>query len=388
VGYVDAPSREAAVSILSGHELYILKVEGETEAKLLDRFAGRFSGIRRQDMVIFTRQFATLLEARLSLSKALSTLYDQTTNPSLKAAVAQISQDVDSGLALSQAMEHQPDVFSSFFVSMVRSAEVTGNLDRVVVFLADYTEREANLISKARSAMIYPAIIVILFLVVAIIMMTVVFPQIKPIFEQSGVDLPFLSKIFLNSGEFLARWWVLILAVVAVGAVMLSDYFRGKEGRAIWDDLKIKAPIVRKVYLPITISRFANASGMLLKGGVPVAQAMEIVGETIDNALYREVLHEVSNDVRQGITLSEAVAKKPGYFPSLVAQMIAVGETTGQLSQMFDRVANFYSREADERVSNVVDLIQPILLVVVAVFVGLLFGSILLPLYRLTSAFQ
>ena len=354
VGYVDAGNRDTAISVLSSHGLFILKIEESEKPGFLDRFSVYFSGIKRQDMVVFSRQFATLLQARLPLKNTLSTLFEQTTNPSLKNSIAMISQDIDAGLALSQAMERQPDIFSGFFVSMIRSAEVTGNLDQVAEFLADYNEREANLISKARSAMIYPLVIMVLFVVVAIIMMTVVFPQIRPIFEQSGAELPLLSKIFLNSGQIMSDWWFVFALGLVILVVMGAEYFQSPEGKTFIGDMKIKAPIIKKVYIPITITRFANASSMLLQGGIPVAQAMEIVGETIDNALYREVLHEISNDIRQGISLSQALSQRPEYFPSLVSQMVAVGETSGQLNQMFRKISDFYTREADTMVGNLV----------------------------------
>ncbi len=388
VGYVEAADRDSAVNILSGHNLFLLKLEETEKTRWYDRLSGYWTGVKRQDMVIFTRQLATLLEARLSLNRALQTLQEQTENPVLKDVVFQVAQDVDSGLSFSQALERQGGIFSEFFVSMVRSAEITGNLDQVAGFLADYTEREANLITKARSAMIYPLIIIGLFVVVAIIMITVVFPQIAPIFEQSGVELPLLSSVLINSGAFLSRFWLLILIILGVLVVMLLDYMRTPEGKALTDDLKVRFPLVRKVYLPVTVSRFANAAAMLSKGGVPVAQAMEIVGETVDNVLYRDILHEISDDVRQGIPLSDAIGKHPDYFPPLVPQMLAVGETTGQMNEVLMRIANFYSREADSVVNNLVDLIQPVLMIGIGAMVGLLFAAILLPLYRLTSAFQ
>ena len=186
-GVVDAANRDSAVNILSSHELFILKLEAAEKPHWYDRLSGYFSGVKRNDMVIFTRQLATLLEARLSLNRALSTLEEQTQNPTLKEAVFRISQDVDSGLAFSQALERQGEIFSPFLVSLVRSAEVTGNLDQVAKFIADFTEREATLVSKARSAMIYPMIVIALFLLVGGLMVAVVFPQIGPIFENSGV---------------------------------------------------------------------------------------------------------------------------------------------------------------------------------------------------------
>ncbi|MEK7212184.1 MAG: type II secretion system F family protein [Patescibacteria group bacterium] len=386
-GFVDAGSRDSAVNILSGHNLFILKLEAAEKVHWYDRVSSYWSRVRREDLVIFTRQLATLLQAQLSLNRALATLEEQTTSPTLKEAIRQISQDVDSGLALSQALERQNEIFSGFFISMVRTAEVTGNLDQTAVFLADYTEREAVLISKARSAMIYPSIVIALFVLVAGVMITTVFPQIKPIFDESDVKLPLLSSIFINAGAFLAQWWPLVVLILIILIVMLLDYLRTAEGRALWDDLKIRLPVIRKVYLPVTLTRFADAAAMLSKGGVPVAQAMEVVGETVDNVLYRDILHEISNDVREGMPLSDAVAKHTEYFPPLVSQMIAVGESTGRLDDILLRLAAFYGREADSVVSNIVELIQPILMIVIGVMVALLFASILMPLYRLTAAF-
>ena len=386
-GVVDAANRDSAVNILSSHELFILKLEAAEKPHWYDRLSGYFSGVKRNDMVIFTRQLATLLEARLSLNRALNTLEEQTQNLTLKEAVFRISQDVDSGLAFSQALERQGEIFSPFLVSLVRSAEVTGNLDQVAKFIADFTEREATLVSKARSAMIYPMIVIALFLLVGGLMVAVVFPQIGPIFENSGVEMPLLSRVMIGSGTFLSQWWFLFLIGFVILGVMIADYIRTPEGKAFTDDLKVRMPLVRKVFLPVTITRFANAAAMLSKGGVPVAQAMEIVGETVDNVLYRDLLHEVSQDVRQGMALSDAIAKHPDYFPALVPQMLAVGETTGQLDEILLRISNFYGREADSVVNNLVELIQPVLMIGIGLMVGLLFASILMPLYKLTAAF-
>jgi type IV pilus assembly protein PilC len=302
--------------------------------------------------------------------------------------MTQVTQDVDSGLLFSQALERQAEVFAPFFVSMVRSAEVTGNLDQVAGFLADYTEREAVLAERARSALIYPVIVIGLFVVVALIMVTVVFPQIQPVFESAGVELPAVSLILITVGNFVTQWWPVLLAAFVILVLMAIDYFRTPEGRGVLDDLKVRLPLVRRVYLPVTVTRFANAAAMLIKGGIPVAQAIEIVGETVDNVFYRDLLHEISRDVRQGTTLSEAIARYPGYFPPLVPQMLVVGEQTGKLDQILTRIATFYGRESDTITSNLIDLIQPALMIGIGIMVGFLFAAILLPLYQLTSSIQ
>jgi type II secretory pathway component PulF len=388
VGFVEASSRDAAAGILTSHNLFVLSVEEVAKARWWDRVARYFGRVHRKDFVIFVRQMSTLFEAQLPLTEILSTLYRQTRHPALKEAIFQISEDVDAGLAFSQALERQEGVFSEFFVSMVRSAEVTGNLEKVAGFLADYEERELALITKARSALIYPGIIVGLFIVVAFLMITLVFPQIEPVFVQSGVALPWFTSILIHSGKFVAHWWGALVLLAILVLTVLLDYFQTPEGKALRDELLVRLPIVKRVYLPLTVTRLANAMSMLLLGGVPMAQAIEIVGQTIDNVLYKDLLIEVSQQVRQGVHLAEAMEKYPAYFPPLATQMIGVGETTGQVSQMFTRVSEFYGKEAENLINNLVDLIQPVLMIAIGLLVGILFASILLPLYQLTLNIQ
>jgi type IV pilus assembly protein PilC len=388
VGFVEAANREAAMNILGSHQLFILSVEQVGKQRWYDRLSKYFGRVRRKDMVIFTRQMATLFEARLPLTDVLKTLQDQTHHPVLKEAVYQISADVDAGLALSQALERQDDVFSGFFVSMVRSAEITGNMEKVMGFLADYEEKEAALVTKARSALIYPGIIVALFVAVAFIMLTVVFPQIEPVFEQSGIDLPWFTKLLISSGAFLRQWWLAFVLLLGILVAVLLDYLQTDEGKALKDDLFVRLPLIKRIYLPLTVTRLSNTASMLLLGGVPMAQAIEVVGQTVGNVLYRDLLKDISQEVRQGVHLAEAMAKHPTYFPPLASQMIAVGEATGQVDQMFARVAGFYGKEADTVINNLVDLIQPLLMIGIGLLVGLLFASVLLPLYQLTTTIQ
>lgn len=385
MGFVDASTRDAAVNVLAGHQLFVLSVERIEKERWYHRILLYFGRVRRKDLVIFTRQLATLLEARLPLTDILRTLYKQTAHSVLKEATFQISEDVDSGLSFSQALERQGGIFSEFFISMVRSAELTGNLDKVVGFLADYLEKEFILATKARSALIYPAILLALFIAVVFIMLTVVFPQIGPVFVQAGVSLPWFTRLLIASGTFIAQWWILFSAFFVVLLVIGLDYLQTDEGKALRDDLMVRIPLVRKIYLPLVLTRVANSAEMLLRGRIPVAQAVQIVGQTIGNVLYRDLLNDIADQVRRGVRLAEAIEKHSLYFPPLVAQMISVGETTGQVDQMFKRVADFYSREADATVNNLIELIQPLLMIGMGILVGILFASILLPLYQLTA---
>lgn len=389
VGVVESPNRQAAESILTSHNLFILSIEEANKANWYGRISDYFfNRLRSKELVIFTRQLAMLLEVRVPLNISLKTMQEQTSSPILKEAILQISEDIDSGLPLSSALERQPGIFSSFFLSMVRSSEVTGNVENAMSFLADYLEREYSLYQKARSALIYPSIVVILFLIVSFILVAFVIPQVSPIFSEAGVKLPLFTMILVTTGAFLGQWWPVILFGVFAIVIMAVDYFQTAEGRAIKDELKISLPIIKKIYLPLTITRIANSASMLLKGGVPIVQALEIIGETSDSVVYRDIMHLVADDVRQGQPLSAATAKHQGHFPVMFTQMLGVGEAAGQLEQTFNRISTFYGREADSAVNNIVDLIQPILIVGIGLLVGILFASVLLPIYQLTGSIR
>ncbi len=386
-GFIEAVNREAAINILVGHELFILSVQEAEKPHWYDPFMRLLNRVKTTDLMVFTRQFATLLDAKISLGDALKNLRRQTNNAILKEVISDLSSDIDSGLLLSQAMERHPQVFSNFYVSMVRSAEVTGRLEEVMGFMADYLEKESGLMSRVRGAMIYPVVLLVLFAVVVGIMVGVVFPQLEPVFTESNAQIPLVTQILLGLGQFIANWWLAILIVLAIVGVVVYDYFDTPEGKIVLDEFRVRMPIIGDMYRKLYVSRFAESSAVLIRGGIPIAQALEISGHTIGSLIYRDALHEVAEAVRGGQLMSQALAAHEDFFPPLVHQMVAVGESTGKLEQLLTRVSGFYSREVDNTVSNLVELIQPILMVIMGVMVGLLFAAVLLPIYNLAQTF-
>lgn len=386
VGFVEASDRDAATAILTSHDLFVLSVESPPAPGILDGLNSLFNRVKRKDLIIFSRQLATLLEARLPLNNALKILSQQTASVPLKAAIKAVTEDIDSGITFSQAMARQVGVFPEYYVEMVRAAEVTGNLNEVAAFLADYTEKEGDLASKASSALIYPGIVVGLFIVVAFILVTFVYPSLGAVFAENHVTLPWYTQVLLTTGTFLEKWWVAVIVAVVAVVALFFNYIHTEEGIAIMDEAKIRLPIVKKVYLPVIMARFGNSAALLVHGGIPIAQALEIIGHMVGNVLYRDVVHDIAEDVRQGELLSAAIAKHPQFFPELIPQMVAVGETTGKIEEMFTRLSGIYTREADEITNNLVDLIQPVLMIGIGVMVGLLFASILIPIYNLTDS--
>ncbi|BCX15788.1 MAG: type II secretion system protein F [Candidatus Parcubacteria bacterium] len=388
VGFVEAPDQEAATKILLSHDLFVLSLVSTEKKGIKEGLFSFLNRVKVKDLMVFTRQLATLMESEMPLDNALKTLIQQTKNPILKEAIFQIQQDVESGLALSQALERQKPIFSDFYVSMVRSAEVTGRLQEAMSFLADYVEKEVQWKSRITNAMIYPSVLLGLFLIVAAVMVAVVFPKIQPIFEESGVELPWISRALLGAGDFLVKWWWLVILVVAGLVFMVVDYFRSKEGKLVASQIILILPVFGKLFQKIYIARFSQSLSVLIKGGVPIAQAIEIAADTIGNVIYKDVLEKVAGGVREGHLFSQLLFEQEKYFPPMVGQMIAIGETTGRVDEMMLKVYDFYDKEVNDIMANLSELLQPILILVIGLFVGLLFASILLPIYNLAQTFK
>jgi len=387
VGFVDAVTKDAALNSLHGHDLYVLSIEGGDKDSLFSGIINFFNRVKRADVMVFTRQFAAMLEAAIPLGDTFKALYRQTRNPVLRDAAFEISGDIDSGLALSQALERHPAIFSEFYINLVKSAEVTGRVQESVAFLADYLEKENTLMGKIKNAMIYPIFVVALFIIVAGVLMGVVFPQIEPIFVDANVTLPAITRVFLAIGNFIAHWWAALIVIVLACIAFFIEYIRSDEGGVVFDEIVLSLPVIGKLLRQTYVARFGEAMSVLIKGGIPIAQAIEISGHTVGSLLYRDALHGVAEKIRGGELLSRALEQEEKYFPPLVSQMVAVGESTGRLDDMLSRVAQFYTREVDGMVSNLVELIQPALMVVIGLSVGLLFASILIPIYNLVQVF-
>lgn len=387
VGNVEAANRNAAFNILNSHDLYILGLDEIRTDRFLSSFFNLFNRVKRVDVMVFTRQFATMLEAKIAINDALKNLQSQTKNYYLKEAIYEIAEDIDAGLSLSQALDRQNNIFSEFYVNLIQSAEVTGRVEEVMGFLADFLEKEISLLSRVRNALIYPIFVLVLFVIVSGILVAFVFPQLAPIFEETSVEVPAMTRLLLGTGEFVANWWVAIVLVMIGLGTALFQYFQSKEGREVLDQIGLRLPLVGTLFKKVYVARFSESLSVLIKGGIPIAQAIEISGHAIGSSIYQEALHEIADQVRSGELMSVSISKHETYFPSIVSQMVSIGEKTGKLEAMFDRVAKFYTREIDSAVGNLVELIQPAMMVILGVMVGVLFAAILIPIYNLAQAF-
>jgi type IV pilus assembly protein PilC len=385
VGFIEAESRDGAASRLYADNLYVLTLTEVQKGGLQASISSLFNRVSQKDLMIFTRQFSTLLAAGVPLSEALRTLAAQTHNQLLKETVVDVQKEIDGGLSLSQAMEKYGNVFTEFYVNMIRSAEVTGRVDEVMNFMADHLEKQAALASKVRNALIYPIFMVVFLILVVMFMAMVVFPQIESVFLELGAELPALTRAIVGFGKFLMNWWWAALVGIGVAAFVFRDYFKSKEGKVLFDEIILRLPIFNKMLKNLYISRFADSVSVLTRGGVAIVQALEITARTMGSAVYGDILRSSADEVKNGVLLSQALAKHPKYFPPLVSQMLAVGESTGQMDSLLRKVSSFYGREVEDLVGSLVELIQPILMLIIGGVVGILFASILTPIFNFVS---
>lgn len=384
-GMVEAPSHEAAVKTLERYNLIIVGLEEEKGGLSLKKEIKLFSRVKRQEIVVFSRQLAVLFEAQVPLLDALRTLAEQATNPKFKDTLNEIAEEVDAGTPLSQALQKYPKLFSQFYVSVVRAGEASGRLNEVLNYLADHEEKAYDLTRKVRGALIYPAFIVFALLIVAAVMLIFVVPQITSIFEESNAELPFLTVVVIALSDFAkAFWWLLVIVLVAAG-FGLQRFFKTPEGALVRDTLLLKIPILKNLFQKVYLTRFAENLSTLIRGGIPIIQALTITGDVVGNTVYRRTIEEAAAEVRKGGSIS-GVLKNNKYIPTLVTQMVLVGENTGRLDSILATVASFYQKDVDNMVSNLTALIQPILILVLGGAAGLLVAAILLPIYNLSSS--
>ena len=382
VGFIEAENRDSAARKIIDNNLYILALTEVNKKGAQASFVNMFNRVNQKDIVIFTRQFATLLESDVPLSESLRTLAAQTRNLTLKEAIIWIQKDVDSGLSLSQAMKRHENIFTEFYVNMLLSAEATGRIDEVMTFMADYLEKQAALASKVRNALIYPIFLTSFLFIVLIFMSIVVFPQIESVFKELEVELPIMTKALIGFGTFITNWWWAVLAGGTFTIFAFKDYFKSKEGRVFLGEIMIRLPMFNRILKNMYVARFADSISVLTKGGVPIVQAIEITARTMGSAVYGEILKLIAGEVKNGMLLSQALLKHPKYFPPLVSQMLAIGEQTGKMDKLLSKVSSFYSKEVEDLVSGLTEFIQPILMIIVGVVVGLLFYSILAPMHQ------
>ncbi len=385
-GAIEAATLDIAVSSLQRRGLIVVSLEPEEEKSYAGGSFLLFGRIKQKDVVILSRQLSTLFEAKVPVVESLRVIISEMENQLLKREIISLLDDIQGGAAMSQAMARHPKVFSHFYVNMVRSGEESGKLDETFTYLADYLERSYELTTKARNALIYPAFVVVTFIVVMVLMFIFILPQLLPILNEVGTDLPIYTRVLIWISEIAQTFGVLLLFILATLGLLLWRYCQTDIGRLMAHRFQISVPLVGNLYKKLYMARFADNLQTLLSGGIPVVRALEITAEIIGNEVYRLAVLSSIESVKGGSSISTSLAQHPD-IPPLLSQMIRIGEETGRLDNILKNIARFYQKEVDSIVENLVNLIEPIMIVALGGGVGLLVAAILLPIYSITAQF-
>jgi len=384
-GIVEASSREAAIVLLRKYGLYVTILEEATALPIYAKRLKLFEGITRQDIVLFSRQLSIMFKSKVPLVESLNVLSGQTRNLDLKERILDLSEEVEGGTSFSGALSRHPEIFSSFYISMVKAGEVSGTLSESLEYLADHLEREYHLTSKIRGALLYPALIVVVVLLVITMMIFFVIPNLSEVLIGSGSELPTATKIVINSAAFLREFgWVLGLVILLV-IFAAFRYYRSQKGKKFFDGLFLKIPVIGPFLKTINLALFAENLSTLISGGLSIASALQTVGEIVGNSRYKEVIFEARDRVRKGETISSVLSAAPEVFPPVFVQMTLVGERTGTLDSTLMNIVNFYKKEIDRTIDNLLSILEPLLIVILGVVVAGLMLAILLPLYQMVA---
>jgi len=383
-GNIDAASLDIAIASLHKRGLTVSEihpVEAKSKLGFLAKFTQRVSN---KDVVILSRQLATLFQAQVSALRVFKLLAGEVENPVLRDALTEITDDLQGGSSISKALSKHPKIFSDFYVNMVRAGEETGKLDDTFLYLADHLDRTFEVTSKAKNAFIYPSFVVIVFVGVMVLMFTLIIPKISVIIKDSGQAIPIYTKIVFVVSDFFVNYGVFLAAAAVIGIFILIRFLRTNEGKIEMDRAKITYPYVGDLYKKLYLSVIADNMHTMVVSGIPMLKAIEITSNVVGNAVYQEVLANAAIDVKGGAPLSVALARYHE-IPSILVQMIKVGEETGELGSILDTMAKFYQREVNNAVDVIVSLIEPVMIVGLGLGVGILLASVLLPIYNIAS---
>jgi len=383
-GKVTAATEDAAIESLQRRGFVITVLSSGMQKGLIGSLNNitLFSGVSSREVVLLSRQIATLFEAQVSALRIFKLLSEQADKPFMRGVLSEISDDLQNGSSISKALAKHPKVFSDFYVNMIRSGEESGKLDETFLYLADYIDRSYELSSKARNALVYPGFIMLTFFGVMILMLTVVIPKIGAIIAESGQELPFATKVVLGISNFFLDYGIFLAVAAIVGAFVVYRFAQTPAGRVAVSRFELSLPIIGKLYQKLYLSRISDNMHVMLSSGISAVRALEITASVVGNSVYQEVLREATEGVKAGAPMSQIFAKHPTDIPAIMVQMLQIGEETGEVGSILDRLAKFYNREVNAAVDTLVSLIEPVLIISLALGIGFLLAAVLLPIYN------
>ncbi|MFA7385680.1 MAG: type II secretion system F family protein [Candidatus Paceibacterota bacterium] len=383
VGTVEAMDRESVFKILKDRGFYVTFVE-EAKIPFYARKVKIFDKIKKKDVAAFSRQIAIMFKSRIPLVEIFQTLSKQTTSANLKDKILKISREIEGGASLSDAFSMYPGVFSPFYVNMVKSGETSGKLVDAFLYLADYLEKEESFKRKIIGAMIYP--VLILFVFVAVVGLAVIFiiPQLAVLLEETGGDLPLLTRIVIWGSEFgKTKGWIILIFLVLLVYGFLR-WIKTIKGKRFFDKVVIKIPMLKDFLKKLYLARIALNLSTLISGGLPIALSLEVTGEVVGNSVYRDILMKTRNGVKQGEPISSTFGQYPNEISPFFYQMVVVGEKTGTIDSSLKNVVYFYEEEIERELANFIKIIEPVLIIILGLIVGGLMAAILIPIYSIS----
>ncbi len=387
VGSIDAVNVDIAISSLQRRGFILTTIkEADASSSFLSKNISIFDRVSNKDVVILSRQLSTLFEAQVSALRIFRLLGSEAENHVLGKKLVTIADDLQSGNSISQALSKHPRVFTEFYISMVKAGEESGKLNETFQYLADYLDREYELNSKVKGALIYPAFVMMTFLTVMILMFTMVIPKISGILVESGAEIPVYTKVILGLSNFLVSYGFVLLGIAMVAGFFLIRFIRTPVGKNSFDRFKLHVPYISSLYRKLYLSRLADNMTTMLLSGIPMVRSIELTSNVINNDIYKGILNGAVEAVKGGKTLSESLSGDPEAIPGIMVQMIKVGEESGELGNILKTVAKFYSREVTTAVDSLVSLIEPLMIVLLGGGVAVLLAAVLVPIYNIASA--
>jgi len=385
-GSIDAANVDIAISSLQRRGLVITTInEADKKGGVLNMNISWLERVSNKDIVILSRQLATLFEAQVSALRIFRLLGAESENKVLGSKLIQISDDLQAGSSISAALEKHPKVFSEFYVSMVKAGEESGKLNETFEYLADYLDRTYELVNKAKSALIYPAFVMMTFITVMILMFTMVIPKISAILVESGQEIPVYTKIVLGISNFLVSYGLILIAILIPVGYLVIRYVRTPSGAIVFDQFKLSIPYISNLFRKLYWARLSDNMNTMLSSGIPMIRALELTSTVINNNIYHKILADAVDSVKAGKTVSESLSGN-GEIPGIMIQMMKVGEESGELGAILKTLAKFYSREVVTAVDALVDLIEPAMIVLLGLGVATLLASVLIPIYNVASS--
>jgi type IV pilus assembly protein PilC len=384
-GTVEASNIDAAIAAVQKRGYTITTIKPIEEKKnLFDLEIDFFKGISNKDIVILSRQIATLFESQVSALRIFRLLSAETESKQLQKVLNQISEDLQAGSSISRALSAHPEVFSTFYVAMVRAGEESGSLEKSFMYLADYLDRSYEIVSKVRNALVYPAFVIGVFILVMGLMLTLVIPKISGILRDAGQELPIYTKIVIGLSDFLVNYIGILIILIAFGGVGLWRFAQTDVGRRFFDELKVTLPYFGKLNTQLYLTRICDNLSTMLGSGISMVRSLEVTAEVVDNKVFKEILDDTLLEVKAGRSFSETIEDYPE-VPGVLAQMSRVGEETGNLADILKTLATFYQREVNNSVDTLIGLIEPAMIVILGLGVATLLASVLMPIYNLTN---